>query len=507
MKKRKSKKATKKDNREKIKIVILLILILVIMIINIIAFTIPNYANKNTPIEPTIPYVYGKIYSTNASANMLDYLYNDNNIVFSPINANVSLALFYNAADNNTKNEIKRYFANTPAETNEIITSKINTFANQNTNKTKEKYEKYIGKFIEKNYSNLSVKDIDKLTQKDREELILIIRKIEMYYEQSITKQKDKEIDNYKLSQTEKKYNGYVIKEKISQIMVKYETYQIENSIINYNEIYYQENKNTKIDKEYLNILTKYNTKLTPIDLNNKESGTIVNNNLLAKTNNQITRVISNQELTSNSLVSINSLYFNYEWGKNYNSENILDEEFVDLKENYYMVDMMYSEENYFLENEYATGFIKCFEGNKYCFVGILPKEKGPYQMGKINIESLLASKKETKTYIGMPKIKIESLNKLSNVYNKYNINEIFTDKANLHQMSNNDFYVSEIYQKETITIGEFGTVTSSTKTTALSTNTIDDSSKKVVLNRSFAFLIIDKETNDTLLIGRFDHP
>ena len=176
MKKRKSKKATKKDNREKIKIVILLILILVIMIINIIAFTIPNYANKNTPIEPTIPYVYGKIYSTNASANMLDYLYNDNNIVFSPINANVSLALFYNAADNNTKNEIKRYFANTPAETNEIITSKINTFANQNTNKTKEKYEKYIGKFIEKNYSNLSVKDIDKLTQKDREELILIIR-------------------------------------------------------------------------------------------------------------------------------------------------------------------------------------------------------------------------------------------------------------------------------------------------------------------------------------------
>ncbi len=148
------------------------------------------------------------------------------------------------------------------------------------------------------------------------------------------------------------------------------------------------------------------------------------------------------------------------------------------------MVDMMYSEENYFLENEYATGFIKCFEGNKYCFVGILPKEKGPYQMGKINIESLLASKKETKTYIGMPKIKIESLNKLSNVYNKYNINEIFTDKANLHQMSNNDFYVSEIYQKETITIGEFGTVTSSTKTTALSTNTIDDSSKKVVLHK-----------------------
>jgi len=73
--------------------------------------------------------------------------------------------------------------------------------------------------------------------------------------------------------------------------------------------------------------------------------------------------------------------------------------------------------------------------------------------------------------------------------------------------MSNKDLFVKQMYQIETITIGEYGTVKSTTKTKSLSTKSIDDSVKKVVLNRPFIFLIMNNETNEVLFIGRFNKP
>ena len=258
---------------------------------------------------------------------------------------------------------------------------------------------------------------------------------------------------------------------------------------------------------EYLNTLKQYNVNLTSLDFNSKESDNIINNNLYNRTKNQITRAISDSNLTDESLVSINSLYFNYKWDNIFNSENIIDEEFTDINDKHYMVDMMYSEETIYLENSFATGFIKDFEGEKYSFVGILPKEKGEYKLSEINIQSLIESKKEVKTFIGLPKFSINSLNNLTELYNSYGIKEIFYSGANLHQMSTRNLYVAKMIQKEKITIGEYGTEEGKTKTESLSTSIIEDNTKKVILNRPFAFLIIDKETNEVLLIGKYNNP
>ena len=506
MKKQKNKKTTKNKERAKTSITYLIIAIIVV-IISIVVFTVPNYARKSINSPQQKNYIIGNIYTPNASANMLDYLYNGKNIVVSPINANTSLALFYNGADNTTKKELKKYFNKDIQKTNEIIVEKINRLQNTNANIRNANYEKYLKEFAEKKYAQLRIKDIDKMSQKEREELILIIRKIEMYQQQKQTKLKEKDIEKYELSQKEKKYNGYTLKEKIDHIMVNYEIYQIENKIVNYNEIYYQENKKTKIIDEYSKTINSmYKTNITAIDFKSKDSNSLVNNNLQLNTNNSISRVI-NDELSNESIISINSLLFNYEWENGFASESIIDEEFVDLNEKHYMVDMMFGEETVYLENENATGFIKNFEGGKYSFVGILPKEEGKYQIGELDIENLLASKKDLKTYIGIPIFTIESLNHLNTLFENYNVKELFTSKANLHEMSNSNLYLDTIFQKETITIGKYGTVEGNTKTASLSTNALDETSKKVILNRSFAFLIMDNETQDILIIGRLDHP
>ena len=498
MKKKKSKKQTKKSSRLNKALIALIVIGFLTVILVPFYFIRPSNTQK---IQAKKRYE-GELYSLNASANMLDYLYYGQNIVFSPLNADISLASIYSGTDNTSKKEIKRYFNDD--NITDLISSKVDRLNIKNNKTKKEKYEKLINTFIEKDYANLRVKDIDKLTQKEKEELIVLIRKIELYYNQKL---KDKEIEKYSLSDKERGYNGYTIKALIDNLMVQYETYSINNTINNYNEIYYSNKDKISFDKEYLNNLKRYNINLTAIDFNNKESDNIVNNNLKAKTNNQITRAISDSELNNESLVSINSLYFNYKWDNIFNSEMIVDEEFTDFNNNHYMVDMMYSEESIYLENEHAIGFMKDFADNKYSFVAILPKEKGEYKLSELNIQSLIESKKEDKTFIGLPKFSISSLNDLSNLYSNYNINEVFTTKANLHQMSNKNLYIAKMLQKETITIGEYGTVESNTKTSSLSTSIVEDTTKRIILNRPFAFLIINKETNEVLLIGKYNNP
>ena len=167
----------------------------------------------------------------------------------------------------------------------------------------------------------------------------------------------------------------------------------------------------------------------------------------------------------------------------------------------------MHSEENYYLENEFATGFLKPFKNEKYYFVGILPKEKGIKEASVLDIEGLLASKKEAIVYVGIPKFTIESSIDLTKLYNNYGIQDIFNNRGNFHQMTDKDTYVSKMYQKEYINIGEYGTVDSNTKTASLSTRTYDNTNYKVILNRPFIFLIINAETNEVLMIGNYNNP
>ena len=60
---------------------------------------------------------------------------------------------------------------------------------------------------------------------------------------------------------------------------------------------------------------------------------------------------------------------------------------------------------------------------------------------------------------------------------------------------------------KISITIDEKGTNDSNIRSNQLETKDIDEESKQIYLNRPFAFLIIDNETNNVLLIGKVTNP
>jgi len=463
---------------------------------------------NNTPIiySKNINYIKGKINSLNASANILDSLYEGENILISPINANIALSILYNGADNNSEKEINKYFGDNQENTNNIFLNKLNKLTIKNNNPKKEKYEKSISTLFNRNYHKLTNQEINRLSQKEKDDLLLILRKIELYYEQSRSKAKDKDIEKYNLTDKERASNSYVIKERINKILIQYEKYLINNKAINYNELFVNKNKSLQINKNYSTISKKYKANITQIDYKEKYLDNI-NNNLTSATDNTMPKVLITNELTSKDIISINSFVFNSKWQEEFRGEYNTAEEFTDYSGNHYLVDMMYNEEQYYLENDEAYGFAKNFEDERYSFVGILPKETKEFKLSNIDLDKLFDSKKKTKVNVGLPKFEIESTNNLIKLFEQENIKGIFSDKANLHLMSNQELKVGVMLQQEAITIGEYGTVESKNKNTSLSTKITEHNSIKMIFNKPFAFLIIDNETNDVLLIGRFNKP
>ena len=163
---------------------------------------------------------------------------------------------------------------------------------------------------------------------------------------------------------------------------------------------------------------------------------------------------------------------------------------------------MMYSIETTYLENKVAKGFIYDFKNSKYSFIGILPKKTGNFKLSEINIDSLLLNKKKSKVLIGLPKMDYQSEIDIESLVSNYNIKEIFTNQANFSKISDDTIVIDTMIQKNNLTIAEKGTIKSSLKQTETS-NITEEYDTQIILNRPYAYLIVNNETNDVMFIGK----
>lgn len=491
------KQGTKKN--KKIYITIIVITIIIIGISTIIYFT-----KDNKKIEENTRYFTGNLYTANHAANLLDYAYNNKNIIISPLNLNSSLAIIYNATDNNSTKELKSYFKTTPTKLNEELKIKLNTLEEPKKEETNfdKLYKSYIKKFYDNSYDNLTISAIDLLSTQNREELLLLIRKIILTYSriEGLNSYTEKEIKNYKLTSKETKYSGYTIKQEIDKILDYNESYNIKNEINNYTEIYIN---NIDINDDYLKKTEIYNYKITPLKEEISTNVKTINDNIKLATSEKISRVVSAADLEENNIMLINSLYFNYEWDESFSKLEVKDTEFYHFNDENEIVEMMYDVESKYYENNYALAFSKDFENKKYSFVGILPKETDEFSLSSLDIDSLLNSEKKSNVYIGIPKISYQSEIDLIELLKNQKIKEIFTDNANLTQLTSDKTKISKYTQKIGLTIAERGTIESTITTSELESNTEEEYSESIILNRPFAYLIRNNETNEIIMIGK----
>ena len=487
--------------RKKNKIGIILVLLIGIFI-GIIGQYL--YTKQNSLLIDNIAYYKGNIYSANHAANMLDYLDKGNNIIISPINVNSSLAILYNGTDNKSNKELRKYFKKTQNEVNSEMNYKLSTLKAENKIKTKinTHYEEYINELNSNSYNTLTISTISLLSKEQKEELVLLLRKIELSYEKINNKNdiSEKKIKEYKLTTNDLSLNNYQIKELLDKVISNYESYSVINEVNNHTRIYI--NNVEGINKEFQANTSLYNYDIESINPTNQNDKVRTISENVSNDTNGLNRILEDTEVEQSDIIVTNNLYFNYNWNIPFDQNSIKDTEFYNIDNEIQAVEMMYANQTTYLENSKAKGFKYDFENGKYSFVGILPKTDEDFRLSAINIDSFLLSKKEGKVLIGIPKMNYQSEIDIEELLNHYNINEIFTDKANFTRISEENLKINKMIQKNNLTIAEKGTKKSNLKQHSLY-NLDDDYKEQIILNRPYAYLIINNETNDVLFIGK----
>lgn len=484
----------------------------VLFIITIIPITIAgsiyfSHANKHTE-QPTIKYYTGTIYKANHSANLLDSINEDKNIVISPYNINTSINGLYNLSDNN---ETKTYFNMTLEEANKLYEENKKTLTYISTSNTD--YEKlYLGyvKELEK-YNNYTITDISKLSNLDKQYLILLLTKTKLCIN-SINKLENnslKFIKQYALSKEEININDHKIYNMLIEYLDDYETYNYKQNINNYNELIYNKDllAKPKKKKKKVTLPTLTNVQLTGVSYKDK-TNTVneLNNKVRTNTNNSVRYIITETDINTNDLIYINSFNFQSIWQNNFKKEYITPGEFITYQEKIEIVDFLCETTNEYYENDNAKAFKKDFQNNKYSFIGILPKTKNPIKLSNIDIEDLLNNKKEQDTTIAMPKFDFQYEIDLNEYYKTLGIEETLKKEYELKNITE-PLKLKYMISKVSITIDEKGTNKSTVTNPTVESKQLEETPNNIVLNRPFAFIIMDNETGNILLMGKVTNP
>ena len=213
------------------------------------------------------------------------------------------------------------------------------------------------------------------------------------------------------------------------------------------------------------------------------------------------------------SAVLINTLLFEGRWASEFNHSNNKKKNFTEFSGKKKKVTMMCKEEYIYFENDKATGFEKYYEDCDYSFIAILPKKKGKFSVKDLDLASFL----DSRTYkydvdIEMPKFSYDWDGKglIKKYLKSKGVKSIF-DKSGyaLNNMINSpeSIYVDDIIQKCKIELDEEGTKAAAYTSVEIECGCLLETEvpprKEVILDRPFAYLIVDKSTGQTLFMGK----
>lgn len=290
------------------------------------------------------------------------------------------------------------------------------------------------------------------------------------------------------------------------------------------------------VSDSYVGILQKYfdaEAYLAPFD---KSTVRDINRWCGEKTDGRIDKII--EKISDSAVVYlINALSFDAEWKEKYRAQQIHECDFTHEDGSTEKVEMMYSTESRFLENEWAKGFVKPYKGG-YSFAAVLPKDESMKMsdfLGKLDsasMSSLLSQKVmtndtgerfyldsfelesgdyaaadmwEVSVAAGIPKFKTEYGSKLKSILEAMGVCDLFDENAadlsGMATSAEGNIFVSEIQQKAVIETDAEGT-----RAAAVSFAEMDDGAamieETVYLDRPFVYAIIDDETQIPIFVG-----
>lgn len=237
-----------------------------------------------------------------------------------------------------------------------------------------------------------------------------------------------------------------------------------------------------------------------------------INNWVKKNTEGMIPSILNNIPDTA-VMYLINALAFEAEWKDKYCEEFVKNGEFTLEDGGKKNVEYMYSSEDYYLETDNATGFLKEYKNTRYAFVALLPNEN-------VSVASLLSSldgktvhsllQKPTICSVDtkMPKFQTEYSVEMKDVLCSMGMTDAFDAYlADFSKMADGDLCINRVLHKTFITVDEAGTRAGAATAVELTLGGMPDEPKKVYLDRPFVYMLVDRKTDTPFFIGTMMNP
>ena len=206
----------------------------------------------------------------------------------------------------------------------------------------------------------------------------------------------------------------------------------------------------------------------------------------------------------------INTLTFDAEWKETYTTANVSQGVFYPDEEGVTQhIKMMHSEENVFLKDDSAIGFVKPYaEG--YEFVALLPNEGTHINdyLASLTGETfmnLINQRMDTRVYAALPKFYSETSLSLIKTLQAMGITRAFDDnQADFSGMgeAKENIFIGGVNHKTYVDVNELGTKAGAVTEVGMEAGGMPPAGETVTLDRPFLYAIVDSETRLPIFIG-----
>ncbi|HOP10883.1 MAG TPA: serpin family protein [Oscillospiraceae bacterium] len=275
------------------------------------------------------------------------------------------------------------------------------------------------------------------------------------------------------------------------------------------NSIWLKDDDSFEVNPDFLQTNADYYDTAVYMAPFNNQTLSDINNWVRKNTDHMIDKGID--EFNPNAVCClINAVVFDAKWETKYSKKDVKEDEFCAYDGTVQNVEMMSSEENFYLDDGMATGFIKNYKDGKYSFAALLPNEGVSIDdyIASLTGEGLvttLTNKSGRGVNVEMPKFTNDYAITMNDALKALGMTAAFdaetADFSKLGTSSYGSIWLDEVLQKTHIEVDENGTKAIAV-TFSFSFTTAAGPSRTVKLDRPFVYMIIDNATNLPIFIG-----
>ena len=232
-----------------------------------------------------------------------------------------------------------------------------------------------------------------------------------------------------------------------------------------------------------------------------------INNWVNQKTDGMVPKIL--EQISSEAVMYlINTLAFDAEWMQIYRENEVTSGKFTKEDGTEQDVELMHSDEDLYLEDEKATGFMKYYKDGKYAFVAMLPKEGVSVSeyiasLSGESLHAMLANPRHTSVIALIPKFETEYDVEMSEILKTMGMPRAFdADNAEFEGLGTSaagNVYISSVIHKTFISVGERGTKAGAATAVEMGCGGMPS---MVICDRPFVYMLIDCENNIPFFIG-----